>query len=410
MNTRTTAGIAIGLLAAFSFGWLVRGGPAPGGGAATAPEATASHESPFALEAILAIESPRERTRALLQLLDETDPAVALAMHEKMRELRKAGAVDEIAEILVASWWAEAAPETAFAHPVNPQWPDRHPWIRTVIQLWAPEDPEAAAYAVQSLSNAPADGRTAAARAVVAAWIDLDPLPDPTPLFGVLQNLEPIERGGALLHIARSLIETRGIEATLDYVRGIGTAGSNLQGDVRKEFFARTGVALLDLDTSAAAAWAAENADKPEGPGIHKHVAYYWALIEGRPAMDWAYALPDSPAKATILKRAWISFSRKHEADAKAWLTERPPSPLMRGTYRRFIRDLAKTDPEAGLALADRTEAPSLRDDMRAAAGEGWMTVDPQAATAWLAEAELPPALAPRVRSAGQTQSAPNRS
>lgn len=82
----------------------------------------------------------------------------------------------------------------------------------------------------------------------------------------------------------------------------------------------------------------------------------------------------------------------------------------MRGTYRRFIRDLAKPDPEAGLALADRTEARSLRDDTRAAAGEGWMTVDPQAATAWLAEADLPPALAARVRSAGQAQSAPNRS
>ena len=82
--------------------------------------------------------------------------------------------------------------------------------------------------------------------------------------------------------------------------------------------------------------------------------------------MDWAYALPDPPAKATLLKRAWISFSRKHEADAKAWLTERPPIALMRGTYRRFIGDLA--------------------------------------------EADLPPTLAARVRSAGQAQSAPNRS
>ena len=409
MNARTTAGIATGLLAAFALGWFVHGVQAPTGGAAPASKSTtASHEAPFALEEILEIEAPRERTRALLELLDETDPAVALAMHEKMRELRKAGAVDEIAEILVASWWAEAAPEVAFAHPINPQWGDRHPWVRTVIQHWGPQDPEAAAYAVQSMSAAEADGRTAAARAVVDAWLELDELPDPGPLFGVVQDLEPMVRGGALLHIARSLIEDRGVEAALEYVRSVDPS-SGLHGDIRKEFFARTGVALLEFDTAAARAWAAENVDTPEGPAIHKHIAYYWALSEGRTALEWALALPDMPAKATILKRAWISFSRKHKDDAYAWIMEHPPHPLMKGTYHRFILELGKTDPEAGLALADRAEDPTLRHEMRAAAGQGWMSVDPQAATAWLAEAGLPPALAAKVRSAGRSGSAPRR-
>lgn len=408
MNAKTTAGLVIALLAAFFLGWFARGTQAPPSGIADLKR-TASNDALYALEAAVAIESPRDRARALIDLLDETDPAVALAMHEKMRELRKAGAVDEIAEILVASWWAEVAPETAFVHPINPQWPDRHPWVRTVIQHWGPRDPEKAAYAVQGMSKHPADGRTAAARAVVEAWLDLDELPNPAPLLGVLQHLEPIDRGSALLHIARSLIAERGIEPTLAYARSIETTGGDLGQDVRKEFYARTAVALLDFDTEAAIAWAEENANKPEGPGIYKHIAYYWALQEGRPAMDWALALPDSPAKSIILKRAWISFSRKHEEDARAWLVERPPFPLMRGTYHQFISKLAKTDSEAAFALADRTLEPDLRNEMRAAAAQGWMSVDPKAASAWLAEADLPAALAAKVRAAARPESEPSR-
>lgn len=408
MNTRTTVGVVIGMLAAFALGWFAAGGGASDG-AGPAPQTSASREAPSVLEAVLEIDAPRERTRALLDFLDETDPAVALTLHEKMRELRKDGLVDEIAEILVASWWAEAAPETAFAHPINPQWADRHPWARTVIEHWGPEDPEAAAYAVQSMSAAPADGRTAATRAIVDAWIELETLPDPTPLFGVLENLEPIVRGGALLHIARSLIEDRGVDAALEYVRGVDSS-SGLRGDIRTEFFARTGVALLDYDTAAATAWAAEHADASEGPGIHKHIAYYWGLVEGRPAMDWAIALPDSPAKSTILKRAFISFSRKHREDAEAWINEHPPHPLMKATYRQYLQDRGKKDPEAAFALAERALEPDLRDEMRAAAAQGWMSVDPQAASAWLAEADLPAALAAKVRAAARPESAPSRS
>ena len=258
------------------------------------------------------------------------------------------------------------------------------------------------------MSAAPVDGRTAATRAIVNEWISLETLPDPTPLFGVLENLEPIVRGGALLHLARSLIEDRGIDAALGYVRTVDSS-SGLRGDIRTEFFARTGVALLDYDTAAAVAWAAENAGASEGPGIHKHLAYYWGLAEGRPAMDWAIALPESPAKSTILKRAFISFSRRHREDAEAWINEHPPHPLMRATYLQYLEARGKKDPESAFALAERAVEPELRNEMLAAAAQGWMSVDPQAASAWLATADLPAALAAKVRAAARPASEPSR-
>lgn len=118
--------------------------------------------------------------------------------------------------------------------------------------------------------------------------------------------------------------------------------------------------------------------------------------------MDWAIALPDDATKSTFLKRAWISFSRKYPDEARAWLAEHPPHPLMKATYRQYVRELAQSEPEASLAVAERTLDASLRDELRAAAGEVWITVDPSAATDWLATSGLPPALAAKVRAAGR--------
>lgn len=404
MTTRSALGLAAGLLAAFALGWVLRG-PADADDP-TAQLATSQGDAAAALEAILSIDAPRERTRALLDLLDRTHPSAGLLLHEKLVELRRSLSVDEITEILVADWWAQAAPEIAFAHPIDPPWPDRHPWARTVLGVWVERDPSAAALAAQAMPSGPGGGRSAAARAVVDGWLALETLPDPTPLLGVLGQLEPIARGGALLHIAKTLIEDRGIDEALAVIRAVPPDDA-LKGSVQQELLARTGVALLDFDPQRAVAWAAEHADSPAGPGIHKHIAYYWALREGRPALDWALALPDDPAKSTIVKRAWISFSRKHKENARAWLLEHPPHPLMRATYRQFIRKLASTDPEGAFELAERAAEPGLRDDLRAAAGEGWMQLDPEAASAWLADADLPPDLAARVRAAGSETRAP---
>jgi len=314
--------------------------------------------------------------------------------------------MDEIVEILVAEWWADAAPQIAFVHPIDPLWPDRHPWVRTVVEAWTETDPIAAALAVQNMPAGPNKGRKSAARAVLDAWLALDTMPDPKALLGVIAQLEPMARGGALHHVAKTLIEHRGIDAALDVIRSMPderTPG----GSVQQELLARTGVALLDFDEGRAVAWAAEHAGTPAGPGIHKHIAYYWGVNVGRPALEWALDLPDSPSKPAIVKRAWISYSRKHRDDAADWLRSRPPHPEMKAAYRDFIRSLAETEPEPAVELAERAEDPDYRNDLLAAAAEGWMTVDPEAAQAWLAGSGLPPELTQRVRAAARKTRAP---
>jgi len=404
MTPRSVLAIVVALLVGIALGGALS--PTSSSRGDADPAVQAADDPTAALESIISMESPRERARALVDLLDRTHPSSGLLVHEKLAELRTEPGMDEIVEILVAEWWADAAPQIAFVHPVDPLWPDRHPWARTVVEEWAEKDPVAAAIAVQNMPEGPNKGRKSAARAVLDSWLTLETMPDPKTLLGVVAQLEPMARSGALHHVAKTLIEHRGIDEALDVIRDMPderTPG----GSVQQELLARTGVALLDFDSDRAVAWAAEHAGAPAGPGIHKHIAYYWGVNEGRPALEWALDLPGSPSKAMIVKRAWISYSRKHRDDAADWLRSRQPHPEMKDAYRDFIRSLAETEAENALELAERAEDPDYRDDLLAAAAEGWMTVDPEAAQAWLAGSGLPPELTQRVRAAARKTRAP---
>jgi hypothetical protein len=348
---------------------------------------------------ILAMGDARERTRQLVQLFDATDPALAPRLRAVLEEREAALRVDETTEALFAQWWARADPAAAYREAFNPLCSDRHPWIREVMRAWTPQDPTAAAAAVLDLPPGPSRGRLEAARAVVDAWLAMDDIPDPMPLFLVVEQLEPVARGGALQHVVETMAERRGVPATLDFVRGLPLDGGDaLSSDVMNEVLSRTAIVLLEHDPALAVAWAAEHADGPAGVGIHKHLAYYWAIRDGEAAMEWAVGLPDDPRRPAVVKRAWVSFGRKHSDEARAWLHARAPDEALRNVYSGHLRGLAERDPQLALALANRAVNEAIRQEMRAAAASGWMRSDPAAASAWLAEAGLPPALEQHVR------------
>jgi hypothetical protein len=391
--------LAIGLIA-FALAWAI----ATEQGSAGNPndQAIFDREPTVALAAILRVENAGERATLLAAFLDQTDPSVAMILHEMLRERDSDLIIDEMAEILLADWWATSDPENAFRNPVDPGWEGRHPWMRTVLKHWTRQDPVAAAMAVQSLPPNPIKGRLDGSRVVVDEWISLDSMPDPRPLLAVIRSLEPMARASAIEHVIESMIKTDGVDQSLDFVRSIRPDNNTPGGSVHNEFLARTGVVLLNEDLDMAVSWAEEQRDGPNSSGVHKHLAYYWGLRDGPAALKWALALPsDLPQKSATIKRAWMSFARRHREEATDWLLTHPPSPLMRGTYTKFLETLAKTEPQSALELAEKTVDPELRNIMRASAAEGWMKVDPTAALAWLKGAGLPPKLSAQVRRAG---------
>ncbi len=395
MNAKSAVTPLVAALAAFAVGWILAG--SGGDETAASSRINPGEEPAVALGTILRIEDPIDRTTELLALLERTDPSAALVMFELLESRDPDLIVEEITQTLFAAWWARESPGVAFSHPINPLYPDPHPWMRTVFREWARQNPVEAAIAVRTVLPGRLKGRLEGSRAVVDEWLKLDPMPDPSLLLSVVTELDPMPRAGAIEHLLSSMMKDRGIDETLDFVRSIPPDGT-LGGSVQHEVQSRTSVALLDYDVERAVAWAAEFADHPNWGGVHRHLAYYWGLKEGLPAIEWALALPDVPEKSMIVKRAWLSFSRKHREEARAWITARPPDQLMRGSYTAYIRGMAAIDPDGALELANRAETLELRHAMLAAAGKGWMRHDPTAATAWLAGAGLPPKLERAVR------------
>jgi len=235
---------------------------------------------------------------------------------------------------------------------------------------------------------------------VLDAWFGLETLPDPTPLLGLFGHVEPKPRALAMQRMLDSLVERSGLEAAERFVESVPDLSDAIGLDVEQELMSRMAVVLLDHDVERAVAWAAKHGEGRAGVGIRKHLAYYWGLRDGPAAMAWATALPDTPERGAVVKRAWVSFGRKRPDEARAWLLERGPGPALVGIYAQHLRNVAREDPEQARALAPRVTDEAVRERMLVAVGRGWIRSEPEAVEAWLASGVLSPQQAARVRAA----------
>ena len=246
-----------GAIAAFGLGWFVAttqiAADPSSSGSPLQGEALATE-----LESILHVKDPQDRAQRLADFFAVADPKAALSLRETIRSGKSELKVDEITEILFARWWAGSDPESAFQNPINPSYSERHPWMRTVVLEWARQDPVAAATAVQKMPAGQALGRIEGARAIVDEWSSLEPMPEPDALFGVIAQLEPLARGGAIKHFVESMMTARGIDAALGFVRNIPADNAALGASIQQEFISRTAVALVNHDIDRAVAWAHE--------------------------------------------------------------------------------------------------------------------------------------------------------
>jgi hypothetical protein len=106
--------------------------------------------------------------------------------------------------------------------------------------------------------------------------------------------------------------------------------------------------------------------------------------------MEWARALPDEKIRPAIMKRAWVSFGRKHPDEDRVWLQSQRPDEVLASIYARHLSVIAESDPMHARELAERAEDESVRQRMRTAVAAGWRKTDPEAAQAWLDEAAAP--------------------
>ncbi|MBW2426700.1 MAG: hypothetical protein JRG86_20820 [Deltaproteobacteria bacterium] len=383
--------LAVAVLA-FGLGWMAT----QGGGESASTAALTEGDPTAVLAEVLRIDDPAERAVALAGFFETADPASAIMLRDLLVSRDQELHVDEIAEILFASWWARADPKAAFSNRVDPAWTNRHPWVRTVAGEWVQRDPVAVAKAIDTLPQNPTQGRIEGARIVLDGWFAREETADPRPLFALIKPLEPKARAFAIERMLDGMIEQRGIDATEQYVESVATKSDGFAVSVESELMSRMGVALLDHDVERAKAWAARHAES--NVGVLKHLAYYWARRDGEAAMNWAISLPDTPDRGAIIKRVWLSWGFSDAEGSKQWLYARGPDEMLMGIWTRHLRTLGKNDPDAALEVANGISDPKMRDRMVVLVVRSWMSADPEAAGAWLAEAGLSPKLEERIR------------
>jgi hypothetical protein len=394
MSARVVVSHLVVALVAFGLGWMATQG---GGGASSAPT-RGTGEPTAELAEVLRIDDPAERAVALAAFFEAADPASAIMLRELLVARDSDLHVDEIAETLFASWWAKSDPAAAFKGRVDPAWPNRHPGVREVVGVWVRRDPLAAAAGIETLPEAPSQGRIEGARAVLDGWFESEEFEDPRALFGLIRPLEPKARAFAIEHMLGAMIERRGIDATVEYVESLPINDNAIGVSVENEVRARMAVALLDHDVERAKAWAAKHGEGPENVGVLKHLAYYWARRDGQAAMEWALSLPDTPERKAIIRRVWLSWGFSDAEGSKEWLYARGPDELLMSIWTRHLRTLGRNDPDAALEVANGIADPKMRDRMVVLVVRSWMSADPEAAGAWMAEAGLSPTLEERIR------------
>lgn len=397
MNGRSIASHLIVGGLALSLGWGLSSMST--GRQESAPSSAQAVSEPIAaFSSALQIENPAERTLALAEFFRRADPEWAPRLRAEVNAPGSALILDEISETLFASWWAKTDPQAAFAHVVDPPWAGRHPWIRTVLREWMRQDPQAAVAALDSLPAAEGKGRLEGTRVVVDAWFEQPDFADPMPLVALLSQLEIKPRGRVIKHMIEAMIKGRGVDATERFIESIPSDVESLRLHVQPELMARMGIVLLDHDIDRAVEWANKHGQGRKGAGIRKHLAFQWGLRDGPSAMQWATSLRDDPERPAVVKRAWLSFTRKQPDSAREWLAAQEPNRALQGVYAKYLVHVAEEDPNRALRLAKTATDPEVREKMLVAVGKGWMTADPKAAEVWLGESGLPPDHVQQVR------------
>ena len=260
------------------------------------------------------------------------------------------------------------------------------------------QDPLAAVAATETLPKNPGRGRLEAARVVIDTWFEQEGTADPTPILGLLNQLELKPRARGISRMIHALIETRGLDGAEAFVLAIPSDFEHLGTSLKQEAMSRLAAELLDYDVARAVRWADQQGQGRENAGVRRHLAHYWATRDGPAAMEWALSLPDDTERRVVVKRAWLSFRRTQPEAAAEWLLAQEPNRTLLVIFSRYITSIAKDDPEGAIAIAERAQDPKIRRQLYVAVGKGWMRADPEAAQAWIDEVGLTPAQQQQIR------------
>jgi hypothetical protein len=305
--------------------------------------------------------------------------------------------LDPVSCTLLAQWWVQFDPISAFNDGLDHVWMDRTLWAGAVFREWARIAPEAAlARAMEIPQSAGQEWRRNIALALIRGWFDGGAEPGPLIDFIIQLPLGRPQKESLDVMLGR-MIDDGNFDAATAFVEGLPDAGEGRL--LKADAFRRLATVLTRSDPARGLAWLEKHGSGPFGKNMNVRVGRLWGRQQGQPAMEWALGLPvDQEGRERTIVETFRGWSAADPSGSQSWLEQQPWAPELEGVLKISIQREARQDPMAAIARAEKIEDAALRDEMLGMAGQIWINLDAEAANAWMAKANLSGAVERAIR------------
>jgi hypothetical protein len=183
-----------------------------------------------------------------------------------------------------------------------------------------------------------------------------------------------------------------GIDAVIRWAEAVPEDAPN---DFKQGAFYHASGVVARADPQRAAEWFEAHRTRPYSDGSLAGIALKWAQSHDPPPLfDWLRGLPiegERPGeRSEAVKDGFRTWLKRAPEEAEAWLRSATPDPLLDPAVAELVKHLSGSSPAAALEWTARIQSQELRTSSAIQAGRIWWRQDHEAASAWIAESDLP--------------------
>lgn len=328
------------------------------------------------MEAIMRGENPLDRSRALLELIDQLAPGEFETVIAQFRALGiTQNRLGEYSMLLSA--WAKVDPLAALEYArANTQGGYAS---TTILSTWASMDPDAALRWAES--NHDGNGANPFLTGVIRGIAERD-LPRATQLLEGMPYGE--QRAEALAGMMQHILK-QGPEASRDWITAIGDER------LRSGAIMRMAEPMADIDPKGTADWLVKNPGEASDRRLDD-VYERWAGKDLDAALTSINSLPAGAQRSNALGGV-VSIEASRDPKAALALLDRYPADVNDGVLRDFVRNAATKDPEIAANTISRMTDAGQRTSAYQRMLWRWLETDMPKAQAFIQANQLPEAV-----------------
>lgn len=349
----------------------------------------------------VALEEIREHTTQILAERDtlqrghDLATLFATASPEALDAIRDAYAsapppANDLELILLAEWWAKFDPKAAYDWIKQFTGDQRFTASRSVFRVWARNAPGDALDAAQKLSDL--DEQRIGIDAALIGW-------DESPHRDLAEYVYELPLGPDRQHagriLARRRVATVGAKAAMAWAKQLPETKQ-----FRRLMMPRVSSAIAESQPEFAARMVEDQIDATSRSGLPRRVATRWVRQDPEAAMAWLATLPAGVDRDDGVMESFRDWAGLDRDAAFSWLAARirEPVPWLDPAMYIYAMHLIARDPRRAVAVADLITNETQRNTAHTLILRGWLVRDPEAAEAWVRQADLPPGVVQRGR------------